>query len=198
MNERSTQRPALPDSWVERIFDRMQGLYGSLWVDRWRSGEMVERGGKSFDRGVMLAKATWAEELGGFAGMPDRISKALEACRSRSLPPTLPEFLQMCRQQYDELQKLPAPSMSRDEVAPRVAAMVAKVAAPKQDFLGWTKTPPEKGDRDRWANAMCDCLANGDERFRKILAGHVASGVIVSARAQALLMTDAEYQGEAA
>lgn len=65
-------------------------------------------------------------------------------------------------------------------------------------FLNWTKHPPEKQHRERWANAMCDCLANGDERFRKILADHVESGVIVSARAQALLVQDAEFQGEAA
>lgn len=196
MSEQSTRRP-LPDSWVERIFDRMQGLYGSLWVDRWRSGEMIERAGRQFDKGTMVAKATWAQELAGFADSPDRIAKALEVCRNRNLPPTLPEFIAMCREQYEELQRLPAPTMTREEAAPCVAAMVAKVAAPKQDFLAWAKSPPEKEHRERWANAICDCLERGDERFRKILAEHVASGVIVSARAQALLVQDAEHEAAA-
>lgn len=65
------------------------------------------------------------------------------------------------------------------------------------DFLGWTRNPPEKAHRERWANAICDCLERGDERFRRILADHVASGVIVSARAQALLVQDAEHEAAA-
>jgi len=93
---------ALPDSWVDRIFDRMQGMYGSLWVDRWRSGETVERAGRSFDRGLLNAKATWAQGLGGFSGQPERIHRALESCRSKSLPPTLPEFIELCRHQVAE------------------------------------------------------------------------------------------------
>lgn len=186
MNERSTQR-VLPDSWVERIFDRMQGLYGSLWVDRWRSGEMVERGGMQFDRGVMLAKATWAQELGGFAEKPERIAKALECCRNRNLPPTLPEFLQLCRDQYEDIPALPAPTMSREEVAPRVAELAAKVAAPKTDMIAWAKTPPKSEFRDRWANAICECVERGDSRFRKVLAEHIKAGVIDGPRAHAAL-----------
>jgi len=71
----------------------MQGLYGSLWLDRWRSGEAVERNGSKFDRGLLIAKATWAEELAGFADQPERIQKALESCRHRELPPTLSQGL---------------------------------------------------------------------------------------------------------
>lgn len=127
----------LPDSWVERIFDRMQGLYGSLWVDRWRSGETVERGGRQFDRGLLNAKATWAQELGGFADQSDRIAKALEACRHRSLPPTLPEFLDLCRQTVAEQAKaLPPPvpdAQRRMENIERAAAVRVEVAGDK----GW-------------------------------------------------------------
>ena len=101
----------LPDSWVERIFQRMQGLYGSLWVDRWRSGEKVERGGQLFDSGLLNAKATWAMELGGFSDQPERIARALESCRHRNMPPTLPEFIDLCRQQVAEQAKaLPPPT----------------------------------------------------------------------------------------
>ncbi len=103
----------LPDSWVERIFQRMQGLYGSLWVDRWRSGETVERNGRQFDRGLLNAKATWAQELGGFSGQHERIARALESCRHRSMPPTLPEFLDLCRQQVAE-QTLSLPPPTQD------------------------------------------------------------------------------------
>ena len=104
-------RAPLPDSWVERIFDRMQGLYGSLWVDRWRSGETVERNGRQFDRGLLNAKATWAQEMGGFADQPERIARALESCRHRNMPPTLPEFLSLCRDQVaEQTVSLPPPT----------------------------------------------------------------------------------------
>lgn len=110
MTTAERSKPALPDSWVERIFDRMQGMYGSLWVDRWRTGETVERAGRVFDRGLLNAKATWAQELGGFAEQPERIQRALESCRSKSLPPTLPEFVELCRQQVaEQLVALPPP-----------------------------------------------------------------------------------------
>lgn len=122
MTTAERSKPTLPDSWVERIFDRMQGLYGSLWVDRWRTGEMVQRAGRQFDQGLLNAKATWAQELGGFAGQPERISRALEACRGKSLPPTLPEFVELCRQQVAE-QGVPRLSMEHPKAEARARNM---------------------------------------------------------------------------
>lgn len=135
-----SKRPPLPDSWVERIFDRMQGMYGSLWLDRWRSGEMIEQGGQRFDRGLLVAKATWADELAGFADQPERLAKALEACRHRNLPPTLPEFLELCRQQHADLpRQLLAPRASADEVAPHLAEIARRVATPKDGDKAWAE-----------------------------------------------------------
>lgn len=137
------KRQPLPDSWVERIFDRMQGLYGSLWLDRWRSGEMVEQGGMRFDRGLLLAKATWAEELAGFADQAERIGRALEACRHRNLPPTLPEFLDFCRQAHIDAPKaLPAPEIPVDVRRARAAELEAaskKIANKKDDGRQWAR-----------------------------------------------------------
>jgi len=123
----------LPDSWVERIFDRMQGMYGSLWVDRWRSGETVERNGRQFDRGLLNAKATWAQELGGFSGQHERIARALESCRHRNMPPTLPEFLDLCRQQVAE-QTLSLPPPTPD--AERRQRNIESAAAVKVGSVG--------------------------------------------------------------
>ncbi len=140
---------ALPDSWVERIFDRMQGMYGSLWVDRWRSGETVQRGGRQFDRGLLNAKATWAEALAGFAGQPERIGRALESCRSKSLPPTLPEFIELCRNQVAEQRvALPPPVPDAD----RRAANLERAA---------TVRIRESGDRD-WAHQLRRMYLAGD------------------------------------
>lgn len=161
------KRPPLPESWVDRIFDRMQGMYGSLWVDRWRSGETVERNGASFDRGLLLAKETWAEYLSGFRDQPERLSKALEACKSMRMPPTLPEFLALCRQQATDVPAaLPAPQMTRDEreARQRQAAAEAKAIAKSRD-----------GNRD-WAHKLRSMYLAG-ERLSHIQI-ELASGAL--------------------
>ncbi len=83
----------LPEPWVERIFARMFGLYGSLWLDRWRT-----EGGEAV--GVAMAKSTWATELATFADQPAAIGRALDACADLQFLPTLPEFRALCRQHY--------------------------------------------------------------------------------------------------
>lgn len=192
-----SKRPMLPDSWVERIFDRMQGLYGALWVDRWRSGETIEQGGRLFDRGLLLAKATWGQELAGFVDQPARIHRALDACRHRNLPPTLPEFLDLCRQGVSEVDRaLPPPRMSAEEVAPRIAEVSQRLAQPRAGSLSWASQAPAPGCRGPWESAIIKLAEQGDQRFVRILAEHVANGVIRGERAKAAL--DAAEHGKAA
>lgn len=76
---------ALPESWVERIFDHMAGLYGSKFADLW--------GG--MDAGKV--QAMWGGKLAGFADKPKAIKAALDALDERPFPPTLPEFIGLCR-----------------------------------------------------------------------------------------------------
>ena len=79
----------LPESWIERIFSRMSSLYGSLFRDRWRDCDLVE------------VKRVWAEELASFTDNPECFGLALKAliddCK---FPPTLPEFVAICRKSY--------------------------------------------------------------------------------------------------
>lgn len=75
----------LPDSWVSKIFARLEGRYGSLFLDRWRGCDMEN------------VRATWAEELGGFRDQPERIAYALKSLADQPFPPTLPEFIAACR-----------------------------------------------------------------------------------------------------
>lgn len=78
-------QPALPDAWVERLFDHMAALYGSKFADLWRGSDPAK------------VKAMWASKLGGFAEKPKAIKAALDALDERPFPPTLPEFIQLCR-----------------------------------------------------------------------------------------------------
>ena len=95
MNETSQpNHPAsLPESWIERIFSHMACLYGNKLADMW--------GGQD----ATTIKAFWAIKLRGFASRPEVIAAALESLEGRQFPPTLPEFIGLCR---DALRRTPA------------------------------------------------------------------------------------------
>ena len=79
---------ALPEPWVDGIFGRMSTFYGSLFSDRWRDTNLVE------------VKRVWAEELASFSDNPECFGLALKEMVSCKFPPTLPEFVEMCRTKY--------------------------------------------------------------------------------------------------
>lgn len=101
----------LPDAWIERLFERLAALYGSKFADMWRGVDLES------------VKRTWAEKLGGFAERPEIIKHALDACDDKPWPPTLPEFIGMCRdharRQGPQSLTLPAPQLTAEELAER-------------------------------------------------------------------------------
>lgn len=78
---------ALPDAWIERIFQRMEDRYGALWADRYGA----------FPR--ERVKRSWAEDLADLTR--DELARGVSACRDRKFPPTLPEFRELCRPALD-------------------------------------------------------------------------------------------------
>ena len=87
----------LPDSWVEKLFQKFEDFYGAKWA--------AQYGDFPRDR----VKRTWAEELGGFSG--DSIAKALDAQKSTKFPPTLPEFIELCRESARRVGTATAPAL---------------------------------------------------------------------------------------
>lgn len=77
----------LPMAWVERLFDRLSSCYGSKFADLWRGCDLV------------AVKRTWAEALATFRA--DEIKRGLDGCMTKVFPPTLPEFLMLCRPPID-------------------------------------------------------------------------------------------------
>ncbi len=75
----------LNETWINRIFARLEGRYGSLFHDRWKGCDLQN------------VKNTWAEELAPFADQPERIRYALNSLDDSPFPPTLPEFIAACR-----------------------------------------------------------------------------------------------------
>jgi hypothetical protein len=183
----------LSDGWIDRIFSRMQGMYGSRWLDMWRDGQTVTTGGRTFDHGVALAKSMWAEELSGLQGAPERIRKALECCKSMPHPPTLPEFLALCRQQHAEFRALPAPSgppegVCRDR-AQKLGEIVRQVARNHASVgsTHWMDSPPSQEHQGPWLRMLLQCAIDGNAYAIDRLQAHVASGKITSSAASAFL-----------
>lgn len=83
-------RPRLPDSWVDRIFFRLLGTYGSQFT---MTFSKVDDKGR--DIGMMAAKEVWAQELGGFADRDKVIAYALDNLPERC--PNAIVFRDICR-----------------------------------------------------------------------------------------------------
>lgn len=97
---------------IDLLWNYMHGIFGSQWTDKWRTGEPITRGNVTVDKGTILAKAVWANDLSGFADKLHCIWSAANACSSRPYPPNCAEFRLMAMQ-YAQQQRfapqLPAP-----------------------------------------------------------------------------------------
>lgn len=74
---------ALPNAWIERLFERLAGMYGSKFADMWG------------DQSADTVKRVWSETLSGMSG--EELASGLRACTTKPWPPTLPEFVLLCR-----------------------------------------------------------------------------------------------------
>lgn len=83
----STSTTALPERWVERLFERMLLDYGRKFSEQW--------GGADTDALI----AHWSRELAGYSGA--ELKRGLDALSTRDWPPTLPEFKKLCRRPLD-------------------------------------------------------------------------------------------------
>lgn len=139
---------AIPLPWAARLIQRLQALYGAQFSRQWE--------GVSTSRLIEV----WAEELAGYSA--DEIRRGLDACRSQKFPPTLPEFLLMCRPAMDPAAAFQAAVVGlearrRGERGewPHPAVFWAAVKVGQHDMLniGWN------GLRSRWETALRDQFA---------------------------------------
>lgn len=75
----------LPKHWIEALFKKFVLRYGHLWIDRYANLQVTPQ----------EIEDEWASELGGFSA--EEIKRGLDACRASKFPPTLPEFISLCR-----------------------------------------------------------------------------------------------------
>lgn len=74
---------ALPARWAAHLIAKMRVMYGAKFTQQWEGVDPV------------FMQAEWAKELAGFTGQ--ELAAGLDACRERPYPPTLPEFMVLCR-----------------------------------------------------------------------------------------------------
>lgn len=130
---------ALPEAWIERVFGRFEDFYGAKFLDMWRGSDMLR------------VKRTWAMKLVGFSDQPERISFALNALEHHPFPPTLPEFLALCRQAPPPNR----PALPEPRIDPEVAAARAKQVQEKT--LESMRNPPHH----HWAVRILSDIAAG-------------------------------------
>ena len=124
------QSKPLPDSWIKSLLDRMAAMYGEKFVRQW----------EKTDPSAM--REMWANALGRYDG--EQIKWALlHLVGNNPFPPTLPEFVILCRQApRSEIPSLPAPVVPQEVARARAAEIEAasrKIAAKPQDFRKWAR-----------------------------------------------------------
>lgn len=154
----------LPDAWISKIFAKLEGRYGSLFIDRWRGCDMAN------------VRETWAEELGPFRDKPDCIAYALKSLAAQQFPPTLPEFLAACRRAPEkEVPALPYKPTAEDHERARIAAeKAAQVVKKISDGIDkhWATHPRSHLQ----LKAIFEAAAN-DSRFRPCIEQMVKNGI---------------------
>jgi len=84
----------LPESWIERIFQRLHGRFGNSFFSKFATGEKDQSG---VDLGVLNAKKIWSEELAGYTS--EEISRGLKT--RFDFPPDCDKFMIACRPSLD-------------------------------------------------------------------------------------------------
>ena len=119
---------SLPESWVNRIFQRLTLVYGQAFMRQWEGLDVAE------------VKALWGEELTWYQQQPSAIAHALENLPI-DRPPNVLQFRDMCRKvPAEKPAALPDPAVT---ISPEVIAETRKAF----------KRLAGQGNKD-WADAL--------------------------------------------
>lgn len=151
------------------MFDHLAAMYGSRFADLWRGTDPEK------------VRAMWASKLAGFADKPGAIKQALAALDEKPFPPTLPEFLALCREAARRIgnDKPALPHKPTAEDAEHQREMSRRLG----DAVGAGKL--RDGIDEHWATHPKTAMhldfifdaAKNDARFRPCIAQMVADGV---------------------
>lgn len=179
MRTNDAPRPK-PVVFATRLIERMKALYGAKFSQQWGDIDPVR-----------LAHI-WAEEIADYTA--EEIQRGVTSCRGRTFPPTLPEFLGLCRPTLNPeaaYHEAVAGMSARSCGAighwshPAVYWAAQRVGAHDLLNMGW------QAIRSRWEYALRDVMAQG--RWESVPPSRqalAAPGGTVSTRAQAQAFLD--------
>lgn len=148
---RSSETPApVPLAWAARLIERMQALYGAKFAQQWE--------------GIAPARLAevWAQEIADYSA--EEIQRGLASCRGRTFPPTLPEFLGLCRPTlhpetayHEAVAGMAARARGEHGVWTHPGVYWAAMRISQHDLLnqGW------QAIKTRWEYALRDVMAQG-------------------------------------
>lgn len=87
MNELLTSTKPVTQGWIDALFVKMLNTFGSRFADMWRGTD------------IDSVKATWAPELSKLSR--EEFAKGVQALATLNWPPTLGEFINLCRPKLD-------------------------------------------------------------------------------------------------
>lgn len=100
---------ALPKRWVQALFSKMSAFYGARFADMWRGSKVDE------------VQKAWAIEL--FKLSREQLKAGSDSLTAIPKPPTLPEFVNLCKQARAEQAAHTARQIEHTEPAdPKVIA----------------------------------------------------------------------------
>lgn len=85
----TTSTNQIPQSWIDALFSKMLSIYGNKFLEMWRGVD------------INTVKTIWAQELSKLSR--EEISKGANALMKQEWPPTLPQFIKLCRIEIDTL-----------------------------------------------------------------------------------------------
>lgn len=169
--ESSTSRQPLDQRWVAKIFQELQGNYGTRFLNQWKTGQTLDDG---TDAGVVNAMSMWGKKLGGFSDQPERIRRVLDSLPAD--PPSLPQFIELCRTaRANEPKALPHKLTAEDHERLARAAMEAKRAVERSDadkVMFWATHPKGHAHMQFIREA-----AQNDARFLPCIAEMTEKGI---------------------
>ncbi|GAB3358006.1 hypothetical protein GCM10027513_08140 [Giesbergeria giesbergeri] len=178
-------------AWLWRM---MHGTYGSLFVSRFATGEIEDKGpDRGKDKGVLAARQVWEASMRNFS--PDTVKTAFrQAVQVHSeFPPTLPQFVALCHANKPRQTYRPAAGAAIEMGQPLRSAYAAKAREINAcyDAKGYsraTQTQPDDsvGGLDLLKQAIAQAVActGGDEaielmRLDRLLAPTCKTRMII-------------------
>lgn len=118
---------AIPKRWVESLFAKMSAYYGARFSDLWRGSDALE------------VQKAWGLELAKITSQ--QLKAGVDALSAFVRPPTLPEFVQHCRQMRQQAAASDAPQLPNEpRTSPEEAAKGLAAVQQAMRALHWRPT----------------------------------------------------------